>query len=186
MQLKRLRLEEKKSIRATFSMSEGTHNTLKNLISEHDITPKEFLDTILNVENIVKDVGNFYSQFFKEEERTIKKTIVCSKGAVEKINSIAKRSNLKRDSVFTVLVLLYSYLLGSAEEAENKNNKKALKIIEELENFLQKKEKEIDDIYDDQEHPVVVRFSYLIILVQNLVANIQDNLSENKPISYDM
>lgn len=182
----KINLTEKQSVRTTFKLTKKSIDAINWLIEKYDTKPKEIFDIMCSNENLIKTVIEYLTNNnnFNNSNTYIRKTFVISKLALRSLNAYSKKNKIARDLIVDNLIFVFEHLLKKIEENERKQEEKALSIISNFWGEAEKIEKELKTFLED-EHPILTRFSYVIVLLMNLTSAIKSKLEEGIPIDPD-
>jgi len=177
-------LIDRQSVRTTFNLSAGGREDLAWLVKHHKISVKGVIDYLVTLmesqhsDTIVK----LAKQYSKEREGTLtRKTHVISRGSVRKLNAMARKHNVKRDSLLDEGISVVRLLIESVIEKEKERNRKAVTIIERLADEAEATRSALEKFLDADDI-ILERFGVIEIVIDNLTMAIEKNIHNDTPI----
>ena len=179
-QLPPINLENKRPVRTTFRLSKAGSEALEFVSKYHKIRFKEAIENLCQ-KFLTKEVVSLVASLEIKNDLLFRKTYVLSQGSLEALNKASKEYKVPRDVVLDRSLILFQLLVE--EESTNKKEKreKALKLIRECTSTLYDYEKKLKDILGSDD-PVIHRFGFSIVILDNLKSAIEFNLKEDNPI----
>ena len=177
---------DKQSVRTSFGLTKLGIDALKWLTKHHGITAKVVFDMFCQ-HSVLEEINNMVFSKIKDDQtatptlRSVRKTLVISKGALKTLKEFSKKHKIPRDElVETSLILLQTVTKRELKE-EKENNPRALEIISQLISQAYSAEEKLMEILPDYS-PILSRFSYITLFLDNLYFAIEHNIEDGTPI----
>ena len=186
IQISGINLLEKQSTRTTFKLSKECIDSLDWLLNMTSLKPKEFFDIIASDDILSKIINEITKDNLKAiaKHQNFRKTYVISKKALKTFNEMAKEKDVPRDLLVESLISIFVLFYKGNLEKEKEKEEKALRIVSNFWSEAGKIENKLKELLGD-EHPIVTRFGYVIVLLMNLDSAIEEKLSNGTPIDPD-
>jgi hypothetical protein len=180
----------KRSVRTTFRLEKDTFSNMESLSKYYKITKKELIEFLVDTvqtfadsseqgESLLNSMDNkTYGQTQKAD--LIRKTQVISKKSLNTLNRLSKDTELSRDQLITLALIIYKTDLRQV----HKNHEKALKDINKLISKINETENALKKFLDPDD-PVLMRFAYIAIVTDNLCSAIRSEIDKGVPIDPD-
>lgn len=176
---------DKQSVRTTFKLNEDNLRTIDELSSRYEMKPKEIFELLCSENEMVKQaIAILKPKMESIRGDYVRRTFVISKSTKNKLNQLAKLHNLKRDSLVNLLLYYYKKLFEKLEERDQKGEIEALKLLTKLEKQILKTEEQLKKKLSEQ-HPILYRFGYIAISIDNLIDDIRQKIETGEPINYE-
>ena len=175
-------LSEKQSARTTFKLSESCTSAIDWLIKRNNLKPKEVFDLMCSDETLIKiAIEAAKSNGKNGSTKQIRKTFVISNRVLRLLNEYSKNYKLSRDLIVEKLILLFKVLLEQLAKREKQQERKALKILSDLEEKAESVEEQLKDLLDN-DSPILYRFADVGTVLMKLTDDIESKLSDDVPI----
>jgi len=171
----------------TFRLSPKTHNIIRDLAKERNLTLTEVFDSLVSyagdiVEGVKKQLPDLFQQNITNGTR---KTYALTRETATKINKCAKENKITRDSLIeTAVTCLKAFSDFEVERSRKKYPHIYNDIIEPLYNQIEDIERKIAKELGSGD-PVTKRFGYVVVVLMNLVSAMETNIEDGTPIDPD-
>lgn len=188
-------LAEKVS-RTTFRITEEANEAMDWLAEHYGTALKSLIDILcLNIppesngelgENTFLSSVVKHSQDidFKALNRSVRRTMVVSNKSLKVLNSISKKAKIPRDFLVDKGVLLLKGIVEFSKEEEKKKHTKAFDMIDEFYKNADTLQGRLIEMLGDED-PIVQRFGYVTVLIDNLHSAIKAEIDKGEPIDPD-
>jgi hypothetical protein len=166
-------------------LTEHYNTTLKSLIdilclnipgdSSTELDESTFLSSIVKH---VKDTD------LKKLNRSVRRTIVVSHKSLKTLNDLAKRTQIPRDILVDQGVRLLKGVVEFGKEEEKKKHEKAFEMLDEFYKCADDLSRRLLEMLGDED-PIIQRFGYVTVLIDNLHSAIRAELDKGEPIDPD-
>jgi hypothetical protein len=100
------------------------------------------------------------------------------------LNQAAQKHKISRDILLDRILILYQLGLKDFIQKKQKGREEALRLIREWASTAHDFEVKLTKILGSDD-PVVIRFGFVLVILNNLESAIECNLKDNKPIDPD-
>ncbi|MCH7496646.1 MAG: hypothetical protein IH971_02210 [Candidatus Marinimicrobia bacterium] len=177
----RLRIKPS-TIRTTVALSNEAMEDLVSLRKDWNLTPKDIFDGIFDSDELADLVTVAAGQMeHHKQPRKNQVTIVISATSQTSLKHLAKELATPRDHIVIVSLRVMAGLLEKSRNDRITNHKKALNILKETEDFLNKKEGELSRLLGEDD-PLEYRFRYLGTILMNLLFAVDSEIENGTPI----
>ena len=196
-------LGESKSVRTNFRLTEEATHNLKYLAQKYSITYKELLDNIFQKldseyrmvtsgdkkkSELLDSIGSWIRAGIEtkddkeEEETTVRKTYVISKGSLRAISTFTNYYMVSRDTMVSQVINWFTlYYPEYADEVEHEEKtREAFDLISNFYSRMLKLHKKLDETLEDD--PIVKRFNSIQARVSELIEDMELYLRDGKKI----
>jgi len=182
--------------RTTFRITQEANEALDWLTEHYNTTLKSLIDILcLNIpgdSSTELDESTFLSSIVKHVKdtdlkklnRSVRRTIVVSHKSLKTLNDLAKRTQIPRDILVDQGVRLLKGVVEFGKEEEKKKHEKAFEIINEFYESADDLSRRLLEMLGDED-PIVQRFGYVTVLIDNLHSAIRAELNKGEPIDPD-
>lgn len=182
--------------RTTFRITQEANEALDWLAEHYGITLKSLIDILcLNIPDDHKTEfkeNTFLSSVvkhakdtdFKNLNRSVRRTMVVSNKALKILNGLAKSEQIPRDILVDQGVRLLKGVVEFGKEEEKKKHKKAFEMIDEFYKSADDLSRRLLEMLGDED-PIIQRFGYVTVLIDNLHSAIRAELDKGEPIDPD-
>jgi hypothetical protein len=182
--------------RTTFRITQEANEALDWLTEHYGTTLKSLIDILcvsIPGDRIMELGGNtFLSSVvkhakdtdFKKLNRSVRRTMVVSHKSLKVLNGVAKSAQIPRDILVDKGVLLLKGVVEFGKEEEKKKHEKAFEIINEFYESADDLSRRLLEMLGDED-PIVQRFGYVTVLIDNLHSAIRAELNKGEPIDPD-
>lgn len=187
-------LEGQRSVTTTFRLPKKSKDALEELGKLFPVPMKKLFEIFFSEEmidrnhDVVLKISDDLSNNKKvtDKNKFIKKTIVLNKKIIKTINTAAKKYNIQRDSLISVLVLYYLKVIKIHNEKRMEKHKKAQEILEQLCVHIEETKAKLKDFLDTED-PIIEsdKLDNALTEVEDLIIAINDELATGEPIKID-
>ena len=177
---------DRQSVRTSFRLSEAGKDALKWLAKHHGITAKDVFDKFCqdSVIEIYADMASKTRDDQTPPKKSVRKTLVISKGALKTLNDFSTKNQIPRDELVDSSLIFLQSVTKEMLKKEHENNPRALEIISEFITQAYSVEEKLQEILVSY-NPILNRFSYMMVILENLHSTIESNLEDGTPIDPD-
>lgn len=170
--------------RTTFSFSKEGHEAIAFLSAQQGSRKNEVFDTIAALPEILPKESQDYLSA-KKNRKTTRKTYVINKTALSKLQKLSKELKTSRDNLIETLLLLLVKIFEKIKSEQHDKYKQIYKhIIAPFVAQAEKIDKQLAVELEDND-PVAIRFSAIVICLINLCEAIEANLNHDTEIDPD-
>jgi hypothetical protein len=177
---------DRQSVRTSFRLSEAGKDALKWLAKHHGITAKDVFDKFCqdSVIEIYADMASKTRDDQTPPKKSVRKTLVISKGALKTLNDFSTKNQIPRDELVDSSLIFLQLVTKEVLKKEQENNPRALEIISEFITQADSVEEKLTEILVSYS-PIVDRFGSVMVILENLRSAIKSNLEDGTPIDPD-
>ena len=177
---------DRQSARTSFRLSEEGKDALKWLAKHHGITAKDVFDKFCqdSVIEIYADMAGKIRDDQTPPKKSVRKTLVISKGALKTLNDFSNKNQISRDELVDSSLIFLQLVTKEMLKKEHENNPRALEIISEFITQADSVEEKLTEILVSYS-PIVDRFGSVMVILENLRSAIESNLKDGTPIDPD-
>ena len=180
---------DRQSVRTSFGLTELGIDALKWLTKHHGITAKDVFDKFCQ-DSFLEEINDMIFSKTRDDQtpastvKPVRKTVVISKGALKTLKEFSKKHKISRDGLVEISLILLRLVAVQALKEEKANNPRALEIISEFISQADSVEEKLNEIFKF-DSPILKRFSYMMIILEDLERAIESNLKDGTPIDPD-
>ena len=177
---------DRQSVRTSFRLSEAGIDALKWLAKHHGITAKDVFDKFCqdSVIEIYADMASKTRDDQTPPKKSVRKTLVISKGALKTLNDFSNKNQISRDELVDSSLIFLQLVTKEMLKKEHENNPRALEIISEFIAQADSVEEKLQEILVSY-NPILTRFGAVIVILDCLQSTIESNLKDGTPIDPD-
>jgi len=191
--IKKVSLKQK-SVRTTFTLTKEGNDALTWAV-EHfkskiksiiDMLCSELQDSLENRKGVnwTTSIIEYVKKNDNTSLRNVRKTMVLNEKSLLILNDVAKINQISRDAILDRGIYLIVNTLKDASGLQLKQHEAAKFIIDELYKEAGKKENNLTEILDEDD-PILSRFRFVMVRLENLLRTINDELKIGTPIDPD-
>lgn len=164
--------------RTTCTLSHEGNSALDSLMKIYGLTQKQVFDLFISKEGVSEEVLHFASsQDNSAIHREVRKSLVVTKKNIKILNETAEKANVARDVLIDSAFRCLLKLLVDAFKRQNEKHKQAHVILKEAWGYLEEKEKQLQDILDEDDE-ILTRFGEVIVVQMNLTGDVERSLDK--------
>lgn len=180
MSLTMAAINKERSVRATFQISREGYESLQWLQEHQGRSIKMLLSSAIT--RLLPELNEFSENMLPSDR--VKKTIVLTKVALDKLNSVSRQRKIPRDAIISYLIVILKSVIEWSNEENKEKHKAAGTLIDDFWEKANQAEKELIKICGEDD-PIVSRFGFVIVLLMNLSLAIDEELKNGTPIDAD-
>lgn len=185
-----------KTSRTTFRITKEANEAMNWLVEHYGTTLKSVLDLLCFNVPSARDAEPGKDTFlfsvirqsrdfdFKKLNRSVRRTMVVSKKSLTVLNNVSKKVKIQRDLLVDRGVLFLKLVVETSQEEEKKKHAEAYEMIDQFYTTAEDLEDKLDQMLGDDD-PIVKRFGYVIIILDNLHSAIKAEMEKGEPIDPD-
>lgn len=174
---------DRQLIRTTFKLSQEALEARAWLAGHHKISMTETLSLAAYViAQLNEELAGFY--LARAGHRDVRRTLILTKGALGVIEAKAAETGRHRDEILEAALQAFSYTIGETVGAAAELHRQVLPILGRANSALVEAEAEMKAVLEPDD-PVLKRFGYAIVVMDNLLGAIEDELEDGTPVDPD-
>jgi len=156
------------------------------LAKHHGITAKDVFDKFCqdSVIEIYADMASKTRDDQTPPKKSVRKTLVISKGALKTLNDFSTKNQIPRDELVDSSLIFLQLVTKEVLKKEQENNPRALEIISEFITQADSVEEKLQEILVSYS-PILGRFGSVMVILENLRSAINSNIEDGTPIDPD-
>jgi hypothetical protein len=181
--IRKIDLGDRKSIRMNFRFSKEALEALRWLSKRHGVPMKDVfhfaIDVLPTIGEAIHALISLDEQieFKKDEEKTIRRTVVITKKTLDYLNKLSQKSNLSRDDILNKTILHAKWVALSTDEASISSYKEALDLIDSFCLEAQGVEFKLRELLGD-DNLIVNDFGLGVTMIMNTYMKIEEEIKQ--------
>lgn len=162
--------------RTTCTLSQEGNSALDSLMKIYGLTQKQAFDLFISKDGVSEDILSFATSPENSSlQREVRKSLVITKKNLKLLNEAAEKAGVSRDVLIDSAFRCLLKHLVDAFKQQNEKHKKALLILKDAWGYLEKKEKELQELLDEDDD-ILSRFGEVIVVQMNLAGDVEKSL----------
>jgi hypothetical protein len=185
---------KQKSVRTTFTLTREGDAALTWAVKHFKSKIKSMVDMLCSElqDSLENDKGTNWTRSIIEHVkksdnpplRKVRKTMVLSEKSLLILNDVARKNQISRDAILDRGIYLIVSTLKDASGLKLKQHEAAKCVIDQFYEEATKKEKDLTEMLDEDD-PILSRFGFVMLTLENLRSAMNDELKTGTPIDPD-